>query len=60
VTDDAIVHMTPIEDVEAEAAGLAASLILCGHTHIPRVVRLRDGRIVVNPGSVGCPGYEYA
>lgn len=60
VTDDAIVHTTPIEDVEAEAAGLVASLILCGHTHIPRVVRLRDGRIVVNPGSVGCPGYEYA
>ena len=60
VTDDAIVHTTPIEDVEAEAAGLVATLILCGHTHIPRVVRLRDGRIVVNPGSVGCPGYEYA
>jgi diadenosine tetraphosphatase ApaH/serine/threonine PP2A family protein phosphatase len=60
VTDDAIVHATPIEDVEVEAVGLAGSLILCGHTHIPRVVRLRDGRIVVNPGSVGCPGYEYS
>jgi diadenosine tetraphosphatase ApaH/serine/threonine PP2A family protein phosphatase len=59
VTDDAIVHANPIEDVEAEASGIAASLILCGHTHIPRAVRLRDGRPVVNPGSVGCPGYEY-
>jgi diadenosine tetraphosphatase ApaH/serine/threonine PP2A family protein phosphatase len=60
VRDDGSVHITPIEDIEAEAAGLLASLILCGHTHIPRVVRLRDGRIVVNPGSVGCPAYEYS
>ena len=26
------------------------------HPHSP-VVRLRDGRFVVNAGSVGCPGY---
>jgi predicted phosphodiesterase len=58
VTDDGNIQASPIEDVEAEAAGIAASLILCGHTHIPRVARLRDGRLVVNPGSVGCPGYE--
>lgn len=57
VTKDAIIQASPIEDVEAEASGLAVSLILCGHTHIPRIVRLRDGRLVVNPGSVGCPGY---
>ena len=31
--------------------------MLCGHTHVQRAVRLADGRIVVNPGSVGCPGY---
>jgi predicted phosphodiesterase len=58
MTPSAIVEATPIEDVEAEAAGVTASLILCGHTHIPRVVRLRDNRLVVNPGSVGCPGYD--
>ncbi len=39
--------------VEANAAGIAQSLMLCGHTHIPRAVRLRDGRQIVNPGSVG-------
>ena len=58
VAEDATIQATSIQDVEAEADGIAASLILCGHTHIPRVVRLRDGRLVVNPGSVGCPGYE--
>jgi predicted phosphodiesterase len=57
VTNAAIVHASPLDDVEAEAAGITESLILCGHTHIPRIVRLRDGRLVVNPGSVGCPAY---
>lgn len=32
-------------------------LILCGHTHIPRIVALDDGRVVANPGSVGLPAY---
>ena len=58
VTDRGTIEATPIEAIEPEAAGIAASLILCGHTHIPRVVRLADGRLVVNAGSVGCPGYE--
>ncbi len=58
VTDDAIIRASSIEEVEAETLGIEASLILCGHTHIPRVVRLRDGRLIVNAGSVGCPGYD--
>ena len=33
-----------------------ATLVLCGHTHIPRAVQL--GRVlVVNPGSIGMPAY---
>lgn len=43
--------------VEAAAEGVAERVILCGHTHTPRLVRLADGRMVVNPGSVGCPAY---
>jgi predicted phosphodiesterase len=58
LTPGAVMAATPIADVEAEAAGVGASLILCAHTHLPRVVRLRDGRLVVNPGSVGCPAYR--
>ena len=58
VTQDGKIEPSPIEDVEAAAVGIAASLILGAHTHIPRVVRLRDGRLAVNPGSVGCPGYD--
>jgi diadenosine tetraphosphatase ApaH/serine/threonine PP2A family protein phosphatase len=57
ITDGGNVRASPIEAIEPEAEGINAEIILCGHTHIPRVVRLRDGRLVVNPGSVGLPGY---
>jgi len=39
--------------VTAKAEGFDFPVLLCGHTHIPRAVRLRDGRLIVNPGSVG-------
>ncbi|MEL7281368.1 MAG: metallophosphoesterase family protein [Pseudomonadota bacterium] len=45
------------EEVSSEASGIKASLLLCGHTHLPRRMDLPDGRVILNPGSVGCPGY---
>ncbi|MEQ1771737.1 MAG: metallophosphoesterase family protein [Devosia sp.] len=39
--------------VTARAEGFDYPVLLCGHTHLPRAVRLRDGRLIVNPGSVG-------
>lgn len=39
-------------------ANIRASLILCGHTHIPRKLKLADGRLIVNPGSVGLQAYD--
>ena len=41
----------------AALAGIDARLMLCGHTHVPRVLALPDGRTVVNAGSVGLPAY---
>jgi hypothetical protein len=40
-----------------------ASLIVCGHTHVPRIVQVNspDGGhsiTIVNAGSVGLPGYD--
>jgi len=58
VEKDGAVRSAKINEIEKEAEGIEATLILCGHTHIPRIVRLRDGRVVLNPGSVGCPGYD--
>lgn len=49
---------------EAELAGALADagegveVVLCGHSHQPGIVRLADGRVVVNPGSVGLPAYD--
>lgn len=34
-------------------------LVLCGHSHQPGALRLGDGRLVVNPGSVGLPAYRH-
>lgn len=57
VRADAVVEPTPLPEIERRADAVDASLMLCAHTHLARAVRLRDGRLVVNPGSVGCPGY---
>ena len=33
-------------------------LLLCGHSHLPRVVRRARGLLIVNPGAVGLPAYD--
>jgi predicted phosphodiesterase len=35
----------------------AFRLLLCGHSHRPELLRLSDGRVIFNPGSVGEPAY---
>lgn len=47
----------PLRRVEERSRGCDAPLILCGHSHIPKVVRLGTGQLVVNPGSVGIQAY---
>ncbi len=39
-------------------SGLGAALVLCGHTHVPRVMAVPGGPWVVNPGSVGVQAYD--
>jgi predicted phosphodiesterase len=39
-------------------SGLAAALIACGHTHLPRTMAVPGGPRVFNPGSVGLQAYE--
>jgi len=46
-----------LSEIEARAGDDRFPLMLCGHTHQPRMVRLPDGTAILNPGSVGCPGY---
>ena len=49
---------TPAE-VAARLGATAERVVCTGHTHVPRVVRTPDGRLVVNPGSVGLQAFEY-
>ena len=67
-TDDATHLLRTVEETGARRAtttevqerlGAAAgqALLLCGHTHLQRVVPLSSGALVVDPGSVGWPAY---
>ena len=49
----------PTAAVAGDLEDIEASLVLCGHSHLPRVMEV-GGTLVVNPGSVGCPAYEDA
>ena len=48
----------PLRQIEERTQGCVASLILCGHSHIPKLVHLSTGQTIVNPGSVGIQAYE--
>ena len=56
-TSDGTARRANLDKITARAKDIPQSLMLCGHTHVARAVRLADGRLVVNPGSVGCPGF---
>ena len=44
-------------DIAARLGDVDASLILCGHTHVPRSVR-HGHTLIVNPGSAGHPAFS--
>ncbi len=58
VTPDGRPLLAAHDHIERLARGVKERMILTGHSHTPRVYYLEDGRLVVNPGSVGCPGSE--
>jgi predicted phosphodiesterase len=48
-------------EIEERLAGLIPeniSLLACGHSHVPRSVRLSSRLLIINPGSVGLPAYD--
>ena len=55
--DESGLRSATAAEIEERAGSASAKVILCGHTHVPRAVRLADGRLIVNPGSVGLPAY---
>lgn len=57
VTPDGVRLATAAEIAERRG-DTPAGLIACGHTHTPRALRAADGCLLLNPGSVGLPGYD--
>ncbi|WP_066593673.1 metallophosphoesterase family protein [Sphingomonas pruni] len=45
-------------ELRERAGDCSESLVLCGHTHLPRIATLADGRTIANPGSVGLQAYD--
>lgn len=57
VLADGLVRVAPPTLVRERLGSVAEPFVLCGHTHVPRVVAL-GSRVVANPGSVGLPAYD--
>lgn len=48
-----------IPELKEEVIEIAQDIIVCGHTHVPRIVNfLNAQQFIINPGSVGLPAYD--
>ena len=47
-------------EIDQRLDGVTASVIVCGHSHLPRTVKTATGQVIVNPGSVGLPAFDDA
>ena len=54
---DGRLALATVSTLERRLAGVSASLILCGHSHHQHATHAPGGKLIVNPGSVGCPRY---
>jgi putative phosphoesterase len=44
-------------DLEQAVQSVKQAIILCGHSHMPRMIRTLSGKWIINPGSVGLQAY---
>jgi predicted phosphodiesterase len=44
--------------IRRDCGELREGLLLCGHSHVPRLVELPGGPTIVNPGAVGIPAFR--
>ncbi len=52
------VRLSTPDEIKSRLNGVQQSVLLCGHSHTPRLVTLDNGLTILNPGSVGVPAYE--
>jgi predicted phosphodiesterase len=51
------VMMRPLDAIADDLAGVDVPLVLCGHSHLPRLVTIERWTLL-NPGAVGLPAYR--
>lgn len=57
--EDGKVTQKSHKELENEAENVKQDIILCGHTHVPKVLKLSaSGKFIINPGSVGLAAYD--
>jgi len=52
-----IIQLAQPSEIKVRLGGAQATIVLCGHSHIPRVISV-NAALLVNPGSVGLPAYH--
>lgn len=45
-------------EIKRRLGAVRMGVLLCGHTHTPRVVEIDEEKLIVNPGSVGLQAYD--
>jgi predicted phosphodiesterase len=56
VSEHRLVRAHP-STIRERLGDVQARVVLCGHSHRPDLIKLPDGPLILNPGSVGCPSY---
>lgn len=51
------VVLRSVDAISASVANVPQEVVLCGHTHVPRLIQA-GGKMIVNPGSTGLPAYR--
>lgn len=54
---DEFLYLANEKQVREKLGECSAKLVLCGHSHTPRVVRFDGGPTIVNPGSIGIQAF---
>lgn len=55
--NDGYISIKETKEIEKKLTDIKQSIVVCGHSHISRIVET-DNRLIVNPGSVGLPAYD--
>ena len=55
--ENGIDRLSTQQEILEKLNGVKSNVILCGHSHIPRSIKVDENILIVNPGSVGLPAF---